>query len=358
MKINDRTRKREEYWFTRTEMPITMTVERVGDMAKYPAYDEDGFRQVFHVLNPRRVSQTRGVTALAPMFDLAGMFGDINFAMLVRHQMVNCFAVIRQRSQQFDINAPDNAVGRRHETPVDTGVPQTLEGYGPGMMLNPPPGEDWKMDSPHVPAPEYFPFSRLILTLIGINIGMPLVMVLMDASETNFNGWRGAIEQARMGFRSNQRHHKNRLHKPVNLWWLRRELALDAKLRRWQNRRGIDIFKHRWNAPTWPYIQPLQDASADLLRIRNGLISGRRRAAERGIDYATLVNEIVEDNAAMIEAAQKKAAELNAKYPDLHVTWREVASLPTPDGVTIAVQPTIGGEGPETPAAPAKSPAA
>ena len=107
---------------------------------------------------------------------------------------------------------------------------------------------------------------RLILTLIGINLGLPLVMVLMDASETNFSGWRGAVDQARLGFRQNQKRLINRFHKPVYLWKVRQWMAEDAALRRAAARSDVNIFAHRWNPPTWPYIQPLQDATADLLR--------------------------------------------------------------------------------------------
>jgi hypothetical protein len=161
--------------------------------------------------------------------------------------------------------------------------------------------------------------------------------VLMDASETNFSGWRGAIDQARLGFRRNQRRLYTRFHKPVYQTKVRQWMAADPSFYRASQRNGIDIFSHRWNAPTWPYIQPLQDASADLLRIRNGLISQRRRCAERGLDWDDLRREITEDNAAMISDAQEKAGELNKKYPGLNVTWREIANVATPDGVQIAV---------------------
>lgn len=80
--------------------------------------DAEGNRQIFHVYNPKRTTQTRGITAFAPIFALAGMFEDINFAKLVQQQVVSCFAVFRQQS--FD--------------PTGDTPPSTDGGYGDSHM--------------------------------------------------------------------------------------------------------------------------------------------------------------------------------------------------------------------------------
>jgi len=46
-------------------------VVRVNDITQIPARDDAGHRQVFHHYLPDRRSQTRGVTAFAPMADTA-----------------------------------------------------------------------------------------------------------------------------------------------------------------------------------------------------------------------------------------------------------------------------------------------
>ena len=48
--------------------------------------------------------------------------------------------------------------------------------------------------------------------------------------------------------------------------------------------------------------------------------------------------EISEDNAKMIKKAYETAKKLNERCPGLDITWREVAMLPTPDGVQISLQ--------------------
>ena len=337
------TRKHLEYWFTKEDISPLSAFNNVSAVTKYAARDAEGFKQVWHVLvSQKRFSQTRGITALAPIFDVAGMFEDINFATLVKHQVASCFAVFEELERGFDGTA-GTEIGTASEestrSTVAKGVDMILRGVGPGMFIQGKPGSKLRLDSPNVPSPEFFPHVRLILTLIGINLGLPLVMVLMDASETNFSGWRGAIEQARMGFRDRQKDLKAQFHRPCYVWKTRQWMADDPALRHAAERSDISIFRHHWSTPTWPYIQPYQDAAADLLRIRNALISRRRQCAERGLDWDRLSTEITEDNAAMIEKAHVKAEELNKKYPTLGITWREIASLPSPDGVNVSLQP-------------------
>lgn len=332
------TRRPLRYWLTRDDVGTQTPSLKLSDFRAYDARDVAGNKQVFHVLRQKRASQTRGISALAPIFDAAGMFEDIQFATLLQKQIVSCFAIFREREANFKaMLAAADDTNAATETLAD-GTIRQIEGMGPGREFVGYPGETFKLDSPNVPNPEHVPFMKSVLTIIGINLGLPLVMVLMDASETNFSGWRGAIDQARMGFRSAQRRLAERWHSPIYRWKLRRWLTADAALRSAAAREGISIFDHRWGLPNWPYsIQPLQDASADLVRTRNALISQRRRCMERGMEWADLSTEIVEDNAELIEKAHKKAEELNNRYQGLGVTWREIASLPMAEGVQIGV---------------------
>jgi len=323
--LDDR-RRRLEYWLTRRDINPNSALHKVSDIRPYPARDAEGRRLVFHVYNPKRVSQTRGVSALAPIFDLLGMFEDINFAKLVQQQVVSCFAVFRQRQHEYDGTGVVQRGAESTETQSD-GSTRTLQGIAPGMDVLGEPGEELKGFSPNVPNPEFFEHVKLILTLVGVNLGLPLVLLLMDASETNFSGWRGAVDQARLGFRRNQVWLIRQFHRPVYLWKLRQWMAGDEALTKAAAKRRVDITRHRWNPPTWPYIQPLQDAQADKLRVAAGLTSMRRVQAERGRDEDEVAREIVADNANRIELAIGEAERINLEHADAAVDWRELAGF-------------------------------
>lgn len=355
----DDNRKRLEYWFTKDDIPPYQALNLVRDMNKVPARDADGFRQVFHVRNPKRCTQTRGLSALIPCVDTAGMFEDIAFAKLVQAQVTSCFAIFRERELKFDLNDASLNTGELSTMTLPDGSTRVIRGIAPGMEFTGKPGEKLQGFSPAVPNAEFFEHAKLMLTLIGINLGLPLVLLLLDASETNFSGFRGAVDQARLGFRRNQRWLIERFHRPVWKWRVRMEMANDPAMRLAAQKSGVNIFRHNWNRPSWPYIEPLKDASTDLMRVRNALISPRRLQAERGRKWKDVCREVVEDNALAIMRAKKMAAFINSRYPDDQpVHWRELISLPTPDGVNLTLGPEGGTEAKESPAAPAaKKPA-
>lgn len=301
--------------------------------------NELGQRVLFHVYRPKRMSQTRGVTSFAPIFATSGMCEDIQFAKLVQQQVVSCFAIFRKRAYIPDLpgNTTPGYGSSETESQPDGGVRQ-LENIAPGMELIGQPGEELQGFSPQVPNAEYFQHFRQMLQIIGVNLGLPLCLVLMDGSETNFSGWRGAVDEARKGFRINQRNIVDRLHTPVTKWKVTQWIATDRVLREASKR--LNLFAHKWHPPSWQYIDPVGDAQGDALRWQNALSSPRRIQAERGGDgWDTVAAEIVEDHALAILQAKRRAAAINADYPDdPPVHWRELINLPMPNGVQMTMQ--------------------
>jgi lambda family phage portal protein len=338
----DPLRKRVKYHFTADDIDPMSAITKSTKMSQVGAYDSGKNKQVFHVYNPKRVTQTRGVSALAPIFDTLGMFEDIQFAELVRRQIVSCFAVFRMREQGF--SGPGAApLGATQSVARSDGSMSKIEGISPGMMIEGSPGEKLQGFSPNVPGPDFFPHVKLILTLCSINLGLPLCLALLDASETNFSGFRGALDQAKIGWKRNQRLLKARSNTPVYLWKLRQWMAEDEDFAKRMSRSTVKPFKHVWNSPTWPYIDPLKDATADITRLSGGLTSPRRLHAERGDDVDQLARETVEDNAYRIRLAKEAAQKINADFEDdnMPVHWRELISLPLPKGFTIAASPAF-----------------
>ena len=303
-------------------------------------FDANGQRVVFQVYNPRRVTMTRGVTSLAPIFGISAMFEDTQFATLVQRQVLSCFAVFR--SQQFNPqgDAPPSVDGYgESSTETTTGGTRYIEGVSPGMEIIGAPGESLEGFSPSVPGGQFFEHTRLLLQIIGVNLGLPLCLVLMDGSETNFSGWRGAVDEARKGWKCNQLNLIARFHSPVWRWKVRQLMDFDTALSEAAKRPGINIFGHKWNPPAWRYIEPLTDAQGDSWRIQNALTSPRRLHAERGAEWEEVAAEIVSDNATAIIAAKRQAMEINAELADGQpVHWRELISLPMPSGMQLTMQ--------------------
>lgn len=326
--------RRLQYWITRDPIEPNDTKEQ---SVSVNVRDENGLRTLFHVYRPDRTTQTRGVTALAPIFSVAGIRDDIQFAQLVQRQVASCFAVFRKR--QYIPNDPHSdtpGYGDSGTETTETGT-RYIENIAPGMEIMGAPGEELTGFSPDIPGSGYEFQLKEMLTTIGVNLGLPLCLVLMDGSETNFSGWRGAVDEARKGFRANQRNLIERLHSPVYRWklthWIEESPTLKAAVDA-----GLNLSAHKWNAPTWQYIDPVGDAQGDMLRLQNALTSPRRLHAERGRDWEDVAGEIVDDYAHAISLAKAKAQTINSTYDDGQpVHWQQLMPIPMPTGVQMTM---------------------
>ncbi len=319
----DQHRRPLQYWFTKDDLDPLANV-KVGDIRAIPAWDKDGNRQVLHIKNPQRVSQTRGVTVLAPIIDQLGMHDDIQFAKMVQQQVASCWAVFRIRAEAQIRGGADQQTGSRSTDTMSDGVNRTLEGLSPGMVIDGEEGEKLEGFSPNIPNAEFFQQAWMILQIIAANIGIPAHVLLLDPSKTNFSGWRGAIEQARIGFRCSQQFMVSKFYRPLYEWKVRQWLAADEALRKLAAPNDVFVMRQIWHPPTWPYIEPSKDAKADKTRLDELMISPRRYQNERGRVWADVANEIVEDNGMLVELAINRADKINTAHPDAELDWREL----------------------------------
>lgn len=329
-----------EYYITTKEEPFSVLRPKNPEARR--SRDELDFPEVIHLYDPKRFSQSRGVTAMHRVIDTAGQFDDLQFAKLVQAQIVSYFAVLTEREMEFDGGAGAARGDRREEQGVSgesgtTVAKRTFEKLAPGMLIEGQPGEKLQGFSPNAPNETYFPFAKLILTAISVNLGLPLCVFLMDASETNFSGWRGAMDQAREGFVELQDVITSRFHRWVYRWKVRQWMAQDPSLGRRSLEGDVDIYSHRWQPPAFRYIEPVKDATAHVITERNLLNSPRRIHAEQGRNFTEVVRETVEDIQFKYRTARDAARLLNGEANDEteKVTWREM--LPMTDGLEIKV---------------------
>ncbi len=332
--MQDENRKRLEYWFTKNDIDPVSSVSLVGDINRYKARETDEFghtyRNVFHVYNPKRVSQTRGVTAFAPMIEVEGMFEDTVFAQVVKAQASSAIIIFRKKIQQFMGGADANAepTGEVEQETLSDGSTRQLVGLGPGTEIEGRPGETLEGFAPNIVSADALAFTKFILTLLGLNLGMPLIMVLMDPSDASWSGGRMAIDLAKMGFRENQRMLVRTLHRPLWRFLCCHWMYDDPRLRDLHDKGKVNLFNCHWRLPTWPYIDPFKDANAEKLLVETRLSSRRRVLASRNMDIRDVDRETIRDNAwALREAhreAQRLARELGAPLKPLEIDPREL----------------------------------
>lgn len=343
--------QRLRYWMVTQEPKRWDREIREEQFVNYAARNEAGERLVLQIYDPHRAMQVRGITALLPLVDLATYFQDITFATLIRAQVSACFAMMIERENSF-AGLASTKLGQQTSTD-ENGFTRVTESLSPGMIFRGQPGEKLSGFSPNIPNPEFFPFTKLIVTLIGINLGLPLVMALMDASETNFSGYRGAVDQARLSFRRRQKLLGQQYITPIYRFTARRFIESSPALVK-LSKRSRNPLAHTITPAAWPYIEPIKDATGDKIRVDNNLISPRRLHAERGREHIEIINETVEDNGYAIERAMAKAQQINAQFPaQPPAHWRQFLNLNEPVSIEQALAIANDGGTPRTsPGAP------
>ena len=321
-----------EYWFA-SEWRRDRKIQLVRDVERWPAY-QDGKPHAFHVYQPARVTQTRGLTAFKAIFDVAGMFEDIQFANVVKQQIIACFCLFLKRSADAGTTAFE--LGSQESQNRADGTAETLESVEPGMIMKGDPGDEMDSFSPNVPGEDWHDHMRLILRMIGAQSGMPLELVLIDLSDTTFHGYRGALDQARRGFERTQEGLANQFHRPVYRWKVDRWLdpaspEHDEQLATLAADKGVDDpFAHSWKPPRWRYIEPKKDAEANKIRKLDLQASPSQIASEQQLDWDQVVVETVRDNSRAISAAIAAATEIS-DATGVAVSWREVLFLTAGD---------------------------
>jgi hypothetical protein len=168
------------------------------------------------------------------------------------------------------------------------------------------------------------------------------MVFFLDASKGNFSNFRGVMQQAYRRFRFFQRKHRSQLHTPTYLHYVWRRIKNEQAMRNAWRRYGMAMFKHQFTPPRYEYIQPLQDAAADDMRLTRNLVSHRQWCLENStVDWWKIADEITEDRATLIEAAMKQAARLNVVYAPQQVNWREIAFGQSSSGTQVSLSGAV-----------------
>lgn len=344
------------YWVTKRDVGASTNIQLVKEVNQYPAWDDEGNPLAWFVSDPTRLSQRRGVSKFVPILKPAGMVDDALFAQLLKFQIANCVATVRNQGMNGTPPAGmPGGIGEQEVRKVAT-ANRILQHMFPGMEVVAEAGETVTMFAPNFATSDTHQFCLLMLCILAVNLNLTVADLLLDGQLAgNFSSHRGVREEARRAYRRMVGDYIQQLHVPAWRWHVRKQLAredkLGAKLRAIADRIGMKIFGHRWNAKTHGYIEPLKDATANRLRQESLQTSPRRLHAELGQDWFEVVDEIVDDNAYAIRKAVKKCEELRKEFPDQlgNLQWRELMSLTGTQNLSIAINANEPHEDPSAP---------
>jgi lambda family phage portal protein len=288
------------YWIKKTHPGDYSYSGRSGNgsdsYVKYPAFDDLGVPNIFHLYHLKRPGQSRGEPFFAPVINLFKDRFEYMEAELVAARVAACFAVFIKK------NDPTGSMEAR-STETDG---KRIEELSPALIEYLNTGEEIQSFNPNRPGGTFGLFIERILRDVSAGMGLPYEVVAKDFSRSNYSNTRAALLEARRFFMMQQRFVSDKLGQPVYAAvfeeaYLRGELDI---LDFYENRAAY--VRANWITPGWQWVDPESEVKASVESIDNNLSNLAEESAAHGRDW----EEALEQRA----REKKKIQELEVKF--------------------------------------------
>lgn len=266
-----------------------------GD-AKGRWYDAD---RVIQFWNPDRVSQSRGCPVFA---SLIREFDDLDD--LLQYEMMAAKWLAANPVWIESPNAP--GLAQAMSTSLDSSGNKQMD-FRPGPNIGPQGSKPHSL-APARPASTFNAYVELMCRLVGLPLGLPLELVLLDFSKVNFASSRQLLNQAQRHFMTEQNNFGVCLSR-VFRWWLGNRVRNGNYATAREAIGTGRIYAHSWAYPRWPSPNPLQDAQAAQIGILEGFESRTNHNRNRDIDQDEITAELDRERANGLTTSKQMASD-------------------------------------------------
>lgn len=290
--------------------------------------------------------QTRGVPVLTSSFPMIHRIKDVCDSEAIAWQLLSRFALTISRDNgaaQAHLESESDSGGK--DSPPDAA--DRVMDFDEAIIFNANNGESLRGIDRNLPGANFSESVRMYLRLIGLPLGLPLEIMLLDYSKMNYSSSRAALEQAYRMFRAWQRFFDKKHSTPIFEWWLLKRIEKGFYPSLLENltvlEEGADLtildfgVSHEFIKPEFPWIDQLKEAQAWGARIDRGLATQSQALKSVGMDRDNWIIQREKEIESAIEAADR----INKRHKDANVDWRAFAGVPVSkmQGNFAAVEP-------------------
>ena len=238
-----------------------------------------------------RYTQTRGIPIVAAALSHYDRLDEYIDNEALAAAIDACLAFFIQGDIDYDA-IPDDQYTRESTDGEGDATTETLQQIQPGMIARLGRDEKVQQFGAKRPGTQWEPYIRSSLRILGASMGMPLELVLLDFSQTNYSSARAALLQAYRMFRVWQQWTIRNVAQPQYRRWIGQAIASGDLTPNDQAGRV------RWFPPQWGWVDPYKE------------IIALREAVGLGVKTET---EIVEQaGRPMAEHLAERAGEIKA----------------------------------------------
>ena len=226
------------------------------DRAKATPYDA---QHVIHLFDKERPSASRGMPALQASFAMLHRINDICDAEAIARQMLAHLAMTVTRNE-----GPAAAYSESKADTRDTNF--RIQYLDVGTIFHARPGETINAIDRNIPGGDFEKSMIVFLRMLGLPLGMPLELVMLDWTKSNYSQSRAVMQQAYQTFSGWQ-----------SLLSCGMSQIYRRKVEEWVKSGALkpnaQAYKHDWIMPTFPWIDEAKELEAQGKKIELSLSS-------------------------------------------------------------------------------------
>lgn len=277
-------------------------------VAKNPA-------DVLYVANLDRPSAIRGVPPCQSAFPMLHRINDVCDSEAIAWQLLARIALSVTRAGG-PLLAGDESIEDEAATGDEAALRIHEMGYA--LMFHGEPGDTVTPVDRNIPGKDFPESIRMFLRLLGLPLGLPLEIILLDWTNSNYSQSRAVLEQAYTTFLDWQDLIEGSFHDPLLQW----------KMAEWK-RDGLipkdTPVAHEWVRPTFPWIDQLKEATANAAKLDRSLTTYGRVCKSQGFDASETLDARVNEVLRAIQIAKEIEIQTGVKVP-----WQPFAGMEIP----------------------------
>jgi lambda family phage portal protein len=233
---------------------------------------------MIHAFRVDRIGQNRGSPWTATAMTRLKMLGGYEEAELVAARVsaskMGFFVSESGDEYQGDGTAPDGTLNMDVQ---------------PGQFSQLPAGVDFKAYDPQHPSTAFRDFEKAMLRGIASGLGVSYTSLANDLEAVSYSSIRQGLLEERDQWRRVQHWMVEHFCQPVYLRWLRQ--ALDSGVVNLPANKYFKFSATQWVPRGWQWVDPRNEAEAQIVAINNGLMTRTQALAERGLDIEDVMRE-------------------------------------------------------------------
>lgn len=236
---------------------------------------------VAHMYEKQR-TQVRGVPWLSPVIRSLANLDDYELSESMRKKMEACLVAMVTSDDAENMGIGDSA------TQVVDASGRLIEKFAPGMIAYLKGGKDIKFNQPSAAA-GFADYKKSSLQTISAGARVPYELMTNDLSQVNFSSARvGLVDFRRMCEALQWQLVVPMLCQPIWRWFCEYAGLMNGEF-------DTEIAV-QWSPPKFESVTPLEDAQADLIRIRSGIMTLPQAIEANGYNAKKQFDEIAETN--------------------------------------------------------------